>query len=251
MQMTGEQRIAASRHLVWQALNDPEILRQCIPGCQSLERESAERLRATVEIKIGPIGARFNGAVTLSDLDPPNGYTLTGEGQGGTVGSARGAARVCLADDGDGTRLSYDVDAQIGGRLAQLGGPIIDATARQLAGKFFAQLSAMVGPPEAAAPTRIAAAEQTVSATKSPLPPAATQRLPMAWILAVAVAAFVGFLVGRSQPAAAGSDWMGLSIGLLLIIVAAAGFEYGRRTAAPVMMLDAALLARLAGEPKP
>src|ERR1700751_3655748 len=119
MQMNGQQRIAASRQQVWQAQNDPDVLRQCIPGCQSLEKEADDRLRATAEIKIGPIGARFNGAVTLSDLDPPNGYTITGEGQGGTVGFAKGGAKVRLADDGPGsTLLSYDVDAQVGGRLA-------------------------------------------------------------------------------------------------------------------------------------
>src|SRR6201987_444664 len=98
MQMTGQQRIAASRQKVWEALNDPDVLRRCIPGCQSLEKEADDRLKATVEIKIGPIGARFNGAVTLSDLDPPNGYPITREGQGGTVGFAKGGAKVRLAE---------------------------------------------------------------------------------------------------------------------------------------------------------
>jgi len=247
--MTGEQRIAAPRGRVWEALNDPAVLSQCIPGCQSLEKESDGLLRATVEIKIGPIGARFNGAVTLSDLDPPNGYTIGGEGQAGTVGFARGGAKVHLADDAGDTLLSYDVDAQVGGRLAQLGGPIIDATARQLAGRFFDKFGAIVGaqPPDAsrdvqAAVTSGARAGSAIPADALP-PPSPNQ--PLTWILALVVAVLVGFLVGRGQ-AGTGSDWMGLAIGLLIVIVAAVGFEFGRRAATPVVTLDAALLARLA-----
>jgi carbon monoxide dehydrogenase subunit G len=249
--MTGERRIAAARPQVWAALNDPDILRQCIPGCQSLDKEADDRLKATVEIKIGPIGARFNGAVTLSDIDPPNGYTISGEGQGGTVGFAKGGARVHLVDDGGGTLLSYEVDAQVGGRLAQLGGPIIDATAKQLAGKFFDKFSAVVDDKGGAAATPVAAAAApapVVTAAPASVAPSvpAPSGPPMAWVLALVVAALVGFLVGRGQGGAGGSDWMGLSIGLLVVIVAAAGFEFGRRVAAPVVTLDASLLARLA-----
>jgi carbon monoxide dehydrogenase subunit G len=109
MKMNGEQRIAAPRARVWEALNDPEVLRQCIPGCQSLEKEADDRLKATVQIKIGPIGARFNGAVTLSELDPPNSYVISGEGQGGTAGFAKGSARVSLTDEGDATHLTYSL----------------------------------------------------------------------------------------------------------------------------------------------
>jgi carbon monoxide dehydrogenase subunit G len=112
MRMTGEECIAASRSHVWEALNDPNILRQCIPGCRSLEREAADSLRATVEIKIGPIGARFNGLITLSDIVPPRSYTLTGEGQGGTVGSAKSNINVQLAEDSGATMpmtLKYDL----------------------------------------------------------------------------------------------------------------------------------------------
>jgi carbon monoxide dehydrogenase subunit G len=236
MQMTGEQLIGAPRQAVWQALNDADTLRRCIPGCQSLEREADGRLRAVVEVKIGPIGARFNGVVTLSDLDPPNGYTLTGEGQGGTVGFAKGAARVRLTEESGGTRLAYKVDAQIGGRLAQLGGPIIDATARQLAGKFFAQFAASLG-----APPEVVPAVGTVAASAM-----AGRGLPVAWILGLALAALLGFLVGRGQGAAAGSDWVGISVGLLVVVAAAAGFLAGRRAASPAVTLDEALLARLA-----
>lgn len=254
MQMNGQQRIAASRQQVWQALNDPDVLRQCIPGCQSLEKEADDRLRATAEIRIGPIGARFNGAVTLSDLDPPNGYTITGEGQGGTVGFAKGGAKVRLTDDGPGaTLLSYEVDAQVGGRLAQLGGPIIDATAKQMAGKFFEQFGQIVaGPakPAEAAARPAAAAATPAAAAPAAYAPAASQRggLPVAWMLALCVAALVGYLIGHAGGDGGQSEWMGLAIGLLVVIVAAAGFEFGRRAATPVVTLDPTLLARLSRE---
>lgn len=256
MNMSGEQRIAAPRQRVWEALNDPDVLKQCIPGCQSLEKEADDRLRAVVEVKIGPIGARFNGAVTLSDLDPPNGYTILGEGQGGTVGFAKGGAKVRLADDGaGGTLLSYNVDAQVGGRLAQLGGPIIDATAKQLAGRFFDQFGQVVGVPatgaEPAAPIGAAApaAAAVVSRPAVAAPAARPAGAPIAWVLAIVVAGLVGYLVGHAQ-GGEGSDWMGLAIGLLLMLVGGAGFEYGRRTAAPTVVLDPALLARLTEEAK-
>jgi carbon monoxide dehydrogenase subunit G len=145
--MTGEQQIAAARERVWKALNDPDVLRQCIPGCQSLEWESEARLKASVTIKVGPISAKFAGAVTLSDLDPPSAYMITGEGQGGAAGFAKGGARVRLAEDGETTLLVYEVEAQVAGRLAQLGGAVIDATAKQLAGSFFKRFGQLVAQP--------------------------------------------------------------------------------------------------------
>lgn len=130
MQMKGEQRVAATRQQVWDALNDPDVLRQCIPGCQSLERDGENRFVANAEVKIGPIGARFKGNVELSDLVAQNGYVITGSGNGGIAGSAKGGAKVRLSDAADGgTLVFYDVDAEVRGRMAQLGGPIIDATA--------------------------------------------------------------------------------------------------------------------------
>jgi carbon monoxide dehydrogenase subunit G len=247
MNMTGEQRIAAPRQRVWAALNDPEVLRASIPGCQSLEKTADDRFAATVEVKVGPIGARFKGAVALADLNPPTGYTLILEGNGGISGSVKGSAKVSLSEEGGSTLISYEVDAQVGGRMAQLGGPIIDATAKQLAGKFFGRFGEIVG--EAAGePARAAAAASPittipVSAARA-TSPAISGGLPMAWILATVVAVLVGYLIGRG-PGAAGSDWAGLAIGLLLIIVAGAAFEYGRRSATPVVMLDSALLRRL------
>lgn len=247
MQMTGQQRIPATRQQVWDGLYDPEVLRRCIPGCQSVTKEAEDRMRAAAEIKIGPIGARFTGTVALSDIDPLNSYTLTIEGQGGTVGFVKSIARVRLADaDGGATLLSYDLDAQVGGRLAQLGGPIMDATARQMAGRFFQQFGNVVGAPaEAAAAPAVAARAPARAAAYAPAP---ATGLPMAWILALVVSALVGYLIGHAGNAQ--SDWMGLAIGLLTVIVAAAGFEFGRRAAAPVVTLDAALLARLLEEPK-
>jgi carbon monoxide dehydrogenase subunit G len=137
VKMSGEQTLAVPRREVWLALNDPEVLKRCLPGCQSLERQSEECMTATLAIKVGPIGARFTGILKLSDVDPPNAYTLTMEGQGGTAGMVNGSARVQLEDRGNATVLTYQVDAKVGGRLAQLGGPIIDATAKQLASTFF------------------------------------------------------------------------------------------------------------------
>jgi carbon monoxide dehydrogenase subunit G len=153
MEMSGENRIPASREKVWAALNDPAVLKASIPGCQSLEKLSDTEMTATVQAKVGPVKATFNGHVTLSNVDPPNGYTITGEGKGGVAGFAKGGADVKLTPDGDGTLLSYKVNAQVGGKLAQIGGRLIDATAKQMADQFFTAFAANVaGRPEAAAP---------------------------------------------------------------------------------------------------
>ena len=147
MDMTGERRIAAPRQAVWQALNDPAVLKASIPGCESLEKLSDTEMKATAAVKIGPISARFSGAVHLTDIDPPNGYTISGEGQGGVAGFAKGGAKVHLEDDGAGTLLSYEVHAQVGGKIAQLGARLIDATAKQMADAFFDRFGAQVVPP--------------------------------------------------------------------------------------------------------
>lgn len=149
--MIGEQRIEAPRQKVWEGLNDPDVLRQSIPGCQTLQREAEDRFSATVSLKVGPIGARFAGAVTLSELDPPSSYVITGEGKGGVAGFASGMAKVRLEDDGGATLLSYEVEALVGGKIAQLGGAIVDATAKRLAGSFFKRFGElMVGQTESA-----------------------------------------------------------------------------------------------------
>jgi uncharacterized protein len=149
MQMNESQRVPASQDTVWAALNNPEILKRCIPGCQSLEMTSPTDMTATVVVKVGPVKATFSGKVTLSDLDPPNGYRIAGEGSGGVAGFAKGGASVTLEPDGDdATNLRYVVDAQIGGKLAQLGSRLIDSTAKKLAGEFFQNFAAAVAAPE-------------------------------------------------------------------------------------------------------
>ncbi|HEV7310203.1 carbon monoxide dehydrogenase subunit G [Ensifer sp.] len=145
MDMTGEERIAASRDAVWRGLNDPDILKRCIPGCQSLERTSPNELAAAVKIKIGPVSASFAGNVVLSNLNPPESYTISGEGKGGIAGFAKGGADVTLIADGSETVLRYDVKAEIGGKLAQLGSRLVDSTAKKLAQQFFADFGAAVG----------------------------------------------------------------------------------------------------------
>jgi len=153
MDMTGEERIAASRETVWAALNDVEVLKQCIPGCEALEKQSDTEMTAKVKLQVGPVSARFSGKVTLSEIDAPNGYRIAGEGSGGPAGHAKGSALVRLVEDGDGTILRYEARADVGGKLAQLGGRLIDATAKKLAGEFFSKFGEVVGPasPEAEA----------------------------------------------------------------------------------------------------
>jgi len=144
MDMTGEERIAAPREAVWAALNDPEILKQCIPGCQSLEMKSPTELSAVVKIRIGPVSASFTGDVILSNINAPESYTISGEGKGGIAGFAKGGADVTLKDEGAETLLVYDVKAQIGGKLAQLGARLIDSTSKKLAQQFFTDFTAAV-----------------------------------------------------------------------------------------------------------
>lgn len=144
MELKGEKRIAASREKVYEALNDPVVLEQSIPGCQSLTKKSDTEFEATVGIKIGPVKANFKGEVELTDLNPPENYTISGEGKGGTAGHASGSAKVHLAEDGDGTILNYDVNAVVGGKLAQLGARLIDSTAKKLAQQFFTDFAEIV-----------------------------------------------------------------------------------------------------------
>lgn len=181
MEMTGEYRIPASRAQVWAALNDPEILKASIPGCESLERVGENGFTATVVAKVGPVRAKFNGAVTLSDLDPPNGYTISGEGKGGAAGFAKGDAKVRLLDDAGGTLLRYEVKANVGGKLAQLGSRLIDATAKKLADDFFQAFSERAAQ-AAAAPLAERPAPETPLGAPSvePTAPPATEAAPVA-----------------------------------------------------------------------
>jgi uncharacterized protein len=153
MTMTGESTLPVDRAKAWAMLNDPEVLKACIPGCQSLEKTSDTSFSATVKVKIGPVGATFKGAVQLSDLDPPNGYMISGEGEGGIAGFAKGGAKVRLFEvEGapGSTLLKYDVEANVGGKIAQLGSRLIDGAAKKMADQFFAGFAAAAG--EAGAP---------------------------------------------------------------------------------------------------
>lgn len=137
MEMSGEVRIDASVDEVWAALNDAEILKACIPGCQELEKVSDTEMTAKVVLKIGPVKAKFGGEVTLENLNPPNSYSIVGEGKGGIAGFAKGGADVLLEQDGDETVMKYEAKAQVGGKIAQLGSRLIDSTSKKLANQFF------------------------------------------------------------------------------------------------------------------
>jgi carbon monoxide dehydrogenase subunit G len=179
MDMTGERRIPAPRRTVWEALNDTTTLKASIPGCESLEKTDDTHMKAVAAVKLGPISARFNGAVTLSDIDAPNSYTITGEGQGGVAGFAKGGAKVFLTDDAGATLLKYEVNAQVGGKLAQLGARLIDATAKQMAEQFFTKFSDEVQklvPPEAV--VTAAPVETPPAAPAGPEAPVAEVRPP-------------------------------------------------------------------------
>jgi len=156
MEMLGERRINASRDQVWAALNDPAVLQAAIPGCEVVERTGDDSFSARVALKLGPMAARFTGKVNLSNIVAPESYTITGEGQGGAMGFAKGAANVALTPDGpDWTVLRYSVNAQVGGKMAQLGARLIDSTAKSMADQFFdrfaAQLTPAAPPPPPAA----------------------------------------------------------------------------------------------------
>jgi len=141
MMMSGEQQLTAARDKVWAALNDPAVLKACIPGCETLDVTGENEFSAVATNKIGPVKARFNGKVRLTDLDPPNGYKISGEGDGGIAGFAKGGASVTLTDKDGGTLLTYNVEAHIGGKLAQLGQRLINGSAKKLADEFFANFA--------------------------------------------------------------------------------------------------------------
>ncbi|MSO77943.1 MAG: carbon monoxide dehydrogenase [Alphaproteobacteria bacterium] len=185
MDMTGQHRIAARRGRVWAALNDPAILQASIPGCEELVKASESEFTAKVRAKVGPVSAAFTGKVTLADLNPPESYTISGEGQGGVAGFARGGAEVRLEEDGDGTILHYKANGTVGGKLAQIGSRLIDATARKMAEDFFTRFAAQVEQqpddppaPKAASEPAQPGAQPAASPTAAPAP-----GIPMwAWV---------------------------------------------------------------------
>ncbi|ARM86783.1 carbon monoxide dehydrogenase subunit G protein [Rhizobium sp. CIAT894] len=144
MDFTGEEHIAAPRDVVWAALNDPEIMRGCIPGCQSIERLSPDIFEATIKVRFSLLSATFHGLLTLSDVDAPKSYTLSAEGKGGLAGFAKGSADVVLEPNGGATILHYRAKAELGGRLAQFGARLLDSTSQRLAEGFFSDFNAAV-----------------------------------------------------------------------------------------------------------
>jgi hypothetical protein len=153
MDMTGEQLVPASQAETWKALNDPEFLRECVPGCESIDRVAENEYAVAMTARVGPVSAKFKGKLLISDLKPPHSYAIAFEGQGGVAGFAKGSAQVALAPEGDATRLSYSARANVGGKLAQIGSRLVDAAANKVANDFFSafneRMSAMHG---AAAP---------------------------------------------------------------------------------------------------
>jgi uncharacterized protein len=166
MEMTGEYRIPAPRQRVWEGLNDPEVLKSAIPGCQTIEKVSDTEFTAKVLAAVGPVKATFGGKVKLSDLAPPQSYTISGEGNGGVAGFARGSAKVNLDEEGAETVLHYVVQAHVGGKLAQIGSRLIDSVARKMAEQFFERFVAAVAPQQPAT-----AAAETAEVEAAPAPP--------------------------------------------------------------------------------
>ena len=195
MEMSGSRQIQAAQDVVWRALNDPVILQKCIPGCESLEKIDDTTMKGVVALRMGPMALKFAGDVALSNLNPPTSYRLTGSGKAGPAGFASGFADVKLAPKDGGTELSYKVESTVGGRMAQLGSRLIDATAAQLAGEFFDKFAAEVAP--APVPSAAAASGQGGSAAAAParsVAKASGSGMP-AWMWAVAAVALVAALV--------------------------------------------------------
>ena len=170
MEMNGSRTVPADIDTTWRALNDPEVLKACIPGCESVERVSDNEYRLTMTARVGPVSARFTGRIVLADIVAPTSYTLSFEGQGGAAGFAKGEARVTLSANEPGTRIGYQVKAQIGGKLAQIGSRLVDGAAAKVADDFFARFADRLGGPS---PLTVDAGATNISAnpvtTESPL----------------------------------------------------------------------------------
>jgi carbon monoxide dehydrogenase subunit G len=181
MDMSDERRIAAPREKVWEALNDPEVLKISIPGCETVEKKSDTEFTARVQMAVGPVKAKFSGEVTLTDVDPPNGYTLTGQGSGGAAGFGKGEAKVSLTSDGNDTILSYTAHASVGGKLAQIGQRLVDSASKKLADQFFTNFANHVAAAESGPPAA-AGAEAPAPAPAAPAQ-ARTEGGAMFWIV--------------------------------------------------------------------
>ena len=171
MEMSGEQRIPLVQQRVWEALNDPEILKACIPGCESIDRVSDNEYKVALTAAIGPVKAKFSGKLLLSDINPLNSYSLVFEGSGGAAGFGKGGAQVSLSPEGNGTLLTYKATASVGGKLAQIGSRLIEGVAKKMSDDFFARFNTTVAPATEPAPAAVPS-------------PASVMRLPMwAWVV--------------------------------------------------------------------
>jgi carbon monoxide dehydrogenase subunit G len=220
MDLKGEYRIKASRDDVWALINDPQVLKDCLPGCDSLEGNPEDGFTARVTTKIGPIKATFEGAVKLSNIQAPESYTISGEGKGGVAGFAKGGADVHLAEAEGDTILTYVAKAQVGGKLAQLGARLIDSTAKKLADEFFTSLTARVAVP-AAAPAELLQTEEISSAPQPAVIADANPRPAAPAVVAAAPAAVVAAAAPVQQPTKAGSSkstlWL-LGLGAVVVV---------------------------------
>jgi carbon monoxide dehydrogenase subunit G len=188
MDMNGEQLIPLPRQRVWEALNDPETLKACIPGCETIERVSDSEYKIAMTAAIGPVKAKFSGKLLLSDLNPPESYSIAFEGSGGAAGFGKGGAKVVLAPEGDGTRLVYTAHATVGGKLAQIGSRLIDGVAKKMTEDFFAKFNQVVAPPPATAVAGAAGTAASVSKQKIPA---------WVWIVVAIVVAMVVLIIRR------------------------------------------------------
>jgi uncharacterized protein len=186
MEMTGEQLIPVPQQKVWDALNDPEVLKACIPGCETIERVSDTEFKVALTAAVGPVKAKFNGKLLLGDVNPPNSYTLSFEGSGGAAGFGKGGATVALSPDGAGTKLAYTAKATVGGKLAQVGSRLIDGVAAKMANDFFSRFNQRLAPPPAVG-----------EPASAPIPAAGTNRtwIIVAVVVVILIAAF--FLLRR------------------------------------------------------
>ena len=187
MELTSRRTVPASIEKTWAALNDPETLKACIPGCESIERVSDTEFRVAMTARVGPVSAKFSGRIVLSDIVPPTSYKISFEGQGGAAGFARGEAKVALTPDGTGTRIEYNVNAQVGGKLAQIGSRLVDGAAAKIADDFFARFVERLGGGAAAAAEPVVAPAETATTSR-------TLWLRLAVAAAIIVAIFIYWL---------------------------------------------------------
>ncbi|HVE06488.1 MAG TPA: carbon monoxide dehydrogenase subunit G [Paraburkholderia sp.] len=215
MELTGEQFLPLPRERVWAALNDPEILRASVPGCESLERVEDNHFKVVMAATVGPIKARFNGKLTLTDLVAPESYSLTFEGSGGAAGFGKGGAQVGLASEGDGTRLTYRAHAQVGGRLAQVGARLIDGVAKKMAADFFGHFThALTGSQQGEASRADAAQPGAQAADAAPAGAAAAQSTMRSAAPAVA----------HAKPSGSGRTWL-WAVALVVVVAAFAAYR--------------------------